>query len=183
MAPPPPSPCTPSLCTCMLYLWLCQAAYVFPTTMLARRLSFLVSESLVFEAFLASFWSLKSRQAMLFQCCLAFATRSPSMLLHLLTFCALRAFPTTNLAHWPCLAASGTIVFCVFVASLWLLESCPVIQFPSCLAFGARSAAMLFHLLFFVLCVASPLQCWHAGPLFRSLKTLFFEHFWRHFGL
>ena len=88
---------------------------------------------------------------MVFQCCLDFATRSPSMLLHLLTFCALRAFPATNLARWPCPAASGTLAFRAFVASLWLLESCLVVQFPSCLAFGAGSAAMLFHLLFFAL--------------------------------
>ena len=43
--------------------------------------------------------------------------------------------------------------------------------------FGTLFCSMLRHLLFFDLCMFSPLPGWHLGPPIRPLETLLFELF------
>ena len=72
-----------------------------------------------------SFWSLRSCPAMQSESCLAFGTRSASMLLHLLIF-ALCVF--CQLQRWhvgpPFLWASGTLAFRLFSFIWVLLQVC-----------------------------------------------------------
>ena len=69
------------------------ALRVLRNALLAFTPSFSFSASLAFSAFWRHPWPLKSRPAMQSETCLAFATRSASLLLHLLFVGALRAFP------------------------------------------------------------------------------------------
>ena len=101
---------------------------------------------------------------------------------HLWVSASAHAFPHTRLAFSPSLSVSGSFVFSPFLAASWSLKSRPLMQSGLRLAFGTLSCCMLRHLLFFVLCMSSPIPGWHLAPLFQPLEALLFDPFWRHCG-